>query len=60
MNNIIIETLFNELIKTEKEIIALKEKAKQPSKHSQAYKEMIALKEYKRLVMDLYEKIKAV
>lgn len=60
MNNIIIETLFNELIKTEKEIAALKERAKQPSKHSQSYKDMLALKEYKKLVMELYEKLKAV
>ena len=58
--NIVIELLFNELIKTERAIMDLKEKSKQPSKHSQSYRDMVVLKEYKRFIIELYEKLKAV
>lgn len=56
----IIELLFNELVKVEKEILILKEEAKVASKHSNAYRDMSSLKMYKKMLIELYENIKAV
>lgn len=60
MENVIIDALFNELIKTERAIMDLKEKSKQPSKHSQSYRDILVLKEYKKFIIELYEKLKAI
>lgn len=56
----IIELLFNELVKVEKEILILKEDAKVPSKHSNAYRDIASLKMYKKMLIELYDIIKAV